>query len=145
MSVSSILTNLESQVSTTLGATWNELEYVYNLEDNTQANNDKRYGIGANSGSSVSGTTKAITLDFGFFVVLTRCFVNRSSDEKQRTILSEIYDEFETINQNVFQKKLGDANVLLVSDLEYDTPEIIGDNTISVRVNFTIKYRNQTA
>lgn len=144
MSVSTILTSLESQVATTLGASWSELEYVYDLEANTQSNNDYRYGIGASSGSSVSGTNKAVTVDFGFFVVLTRCFVNRSSDEKQRTILSEIYDKFEDINKNVFQKKLSNANILLVSELSYDAPEIVGDSTIAVRVNFTIKYRNQT-
>lgn len=145
MSVSSILTSLSSQVATTLGASWSELEYIYNLEDNTQSNNDYRYGVGASSGTSVSGTNKAITVDFRFFVVLTRNFINRSSDENQRTMLSAIYDQFETLDQNIFQKKLNNANILLVSELDYEEPEVVGDNTLAVRVNFTIKYRNQTA
>ena len=144
MSISSILTSLESQVSTSLGATWSELEYIYNLEANNTKNIEKRYGVGALSGASVSGTTKAVTVDFDFFIVLTKNFVNRSSDENQRTLLSEIYDEFDTINQNIFQKKLSNANILLVSDLAYDEPEIINDNGISVKVNFTVKYRNPT-
>lgn len=144
MSISSILSSLETQVASVLGSDWSELDYVYDIEKNTSANNHNRYGIGVLNGSSVSGTNKAITVDFGFFVVLTKYVVNQSSDENERTALEAIYDEFENINKNVFQKKLNNANILLVSELSYDTPEPVGDNTISVRVNFTIKYRNQT-
>jgi len=144
MSISSILTSLESQISTTLGASWSELEYIYDLEANNTKSIDKRYGVGTLSGASVTGTTKAVTVDFDFFIVLTKSFVNRSSDEKQRTLLSEIYDEFEVINRNIFQKKLNNANILLVSALSYDEPEIIDSNGIAVKVNFTIKFRNPT-
>lgn len=144
MSISSILTSLENQIATTLGAGWTELDYIYDLESNNTKNNEKRYGVGASTGSSVEGTNKAITVDFGFFVVLTKCFVNRSSDESQRTVISSIYDQFETINQNVFQKKLNNANILLVSALDYEEPLVVNDNTIAIRVNFNIKYRNQT-
>jgi hypothetical protein len=143
MSVSSILTSLENQIATTLGASWSELDYVYDLESNNSKNINNRYGVGTLAGDSVSGTTKAITVDFGFFVVLTKCMVNRSSDAKQRVVLSEIYDQFEEINKAVFQKKLNNANILLVSELSYDEPEVI-HNGLSVKVNFIIKYRNQT-
>ena len=144
MSISSILTSLESEVSTLLGADWSELEYIYDLNQNNSKTFNNRYGIGALNGSSVDGTTKSITIDFNFFVVLTKCFVNRSSDEKQRTLLSEIYDKFELINRNIFQKKLNNANILLVSALSYDDPEVVDSNGIAVKVNFTVKYRNQT-
>ena len=144
MSVSSILTSLEAQVATVLGADWSELDYSYNLEANSNKSLEKKYGVGASSGSSVDGTTKALTVDFGFFVVLTRCFVNRSGDANQRVMLSDIYDQLDSINQTVFQKKLNNANILLVSDLSYDEPEVIDSQGISVKVNFVIKYRNQT-
>ena len=145
MSVSGILTSLTSQVSTTLGASWSELEYIYDLEANSSKGNDLRYGVGTISGSSVTGTNKAITLDFGFFVVLTKNFVNRSSDENERTVISAIYDEFETLNQNIFQKKLNNVNILLVSELSYNGPEVIGEKTLAIRVDFIVKYRNQTS
>jgi hypothetical protein len=143
--VSSILTSLKNQVASTLGASWSELNYVYELSQNEFRGSDKRYGIGAESGTSVDGTNKAITIDMGFFVVLTRTFANRSSDSNERTVLSDIYDQFELININVFQKKLSNASVLLVSELSYDSPEKVDDGTISVRVSFIVKFRNQTA
>ena len=142
MSVSSILTDLEAQVSATLGVEWKELEYVYDLESNAARNVDLRYGIGAADGESVSGTIKAVTMDFNFFVVLSKSFKNRSSDENQRVIISEIYDEFETININVFKKKLGNSTVLVVSDLSYNEPEVIHE-ALFIRVDFLIKFRNQ--
>lgn len=144
MSVSSILTSLENQVAATLGAEWSELNYIYDLEDNEFRNSEKRYGIGAASGSNVSGTNKAITLDFDFFVVLTETYVNRSDDTNERSSLNTIYDAFEDINQNVFQKKLSNANILLVQDISYSEPEKVNEGTISVRVDFTVKYRNVT-
>ena len=144
MSLSSILTSLENQVSTTLGAEWKELNYIYDLEQNSFRAGKKAYGVGADSGNSVSGTTKAVTIDFNLFVVLTRTYINRSNDVKEREVLSDIYDQFDAINVNVFQKKLNNANVLLVQDISYSSPEKVDEQTISVRVDFTIKYRQQT-
>ena len=144
MSVSSILTSLNSQVSTTLGPTWSELSYIYELESNKFISGKNKYGVGTGTGNSVAGTNRAITLDFNFFVILTKTFVNRSSDSSERVALSSIMDEFETINQNIFQKKLNNANVLLVSNVDYDDPLVVDKSTISVRVNFVVKYRNQT-
>lgn len=144
MSVSSILTSLESEVSTVLGANWSELPYIYSIEDNSLRDGYKGYGVGALDGSSVDGTNKAVTLDFNFFIVLVRNFTNRSSDANERSVLSDIYDQFDSINETVFQKKLGNATILLVQDISYDAPERIDKGTIAVRVNYTIKYRKQT-
>lgn len=144
MSVSSILTSLKNEVSSVLGADWSELHHIYNLEDNSFRTGDNRYGIGSISGDSVTGTNKAITLDFGFFVVLTKSFINRTGDGNERVALSDIYDQFDSINENIFQKKLNNSNILLVQDISYDEPLKVDRGVISVRVNFTIKYRRQT-
>ena len=144
MSVSSILTSLNNQVSSTLGSGWKELKHVYNLEDNNNRAIDNGYGVGTFDGANVSGTNKAITLDFNFFIVLTKKFTNRNGDNNEREVLSDIYDQFETINQNIFQKKLNNARILLVQDINYDAPERVDRGEIAVRVTFTIKYRNQT-
>lgn len=142
--ISSILTSLASQTATLLGSDWKELDYVYDLEMNEFRSSDKRYGVGALSGSSVSGTTKSVTVDFSFFVVLTRTYVNRSDDGNERAVLSDIYDKIDTLNEAIFQRKLNNANVLLVSELSFDSPEKIDTGTISVKVNFVVKYRDQT-
>lgn len=143
MSVSSIITSMNDQVSSLLGVDWVELDYIYRLEDNKSLKCDS-YGVGALTGESVEGTNKAITLDFDFFVTLASPFVNRSDDYKERQALSVIYAKFEEINKNIFQKKLNNADVLLVQNISYDAPVKIEKSTIAVTVNFTVKYRNQT-
>jgi len=144
MSVSSILTSLEAQVSATLGSEYKELEYIYDLESNNSKNIEKRYGVGVDTGDSVSGTNRAITLDFNFFVVLTRSYVNKSSDESERIIISDLHDKIESIDVNVFQKKLNNANVLLVSSISHDAPEKLDKGGVALRVNFVVKFRKQT-
>ena len=144
MSLSSIITSLNNEVSTLLGSNWSELKYVYELEDNNYRNASSGYGVGVTSGASVAGTVKAITLDFGFFVVLTKTFVNRQDDLNEREALSDIFDAFDLLNKNIFQKKLNNSNILVVQDISYDSPERVEKSTIAVRVNFTIKTRQQT-
>lgn len=144
MSLSSIITSLNDAVSNILGNNWQELQYIYQLEDNTFRSGDSRFGVGVNDGSSVAGTNKAVTLDFSFFVVLTKTFVNRSNDISERASISDIYDQFDSINKNIFQKKLNNVNILLVQDINFEAPERVDTSTISVKCNYTIKYRSET-
>jgi len=144
MSVSSILTSLEAQVAATLGSDYKELEYIYDLEANNSKSIDKRYGVGVDAGDTVPGTNKAITFDFNFFVILTRSYVNKSSDESERVVISDLHDQLEAIDVNVFQKKLNNANVLLVSSISHDAPEKIEKGGVALRVNFVVKFRKQT-
>jgi len=144
MSASSILTSLTSEVGTLLGASWSELDYIYDIEKNNFKSNKSRYGIGTRGASSTSGTNKAVTMDHIFFVTLTSNFTNRSSDAKERVALSELYDKIELISKVIFQKKLNNASVLLVSNLDYDEPSNPSTGTIALTVNVTVKYRNIT-
>lgn len=146
MKVSSILTSLNSEISTILGSSYKELDYIYDLEQNSNfiKTGSKRYGVGADSGSTVSGTTKAVTFDFNFFVVIAHSIKNRANDSKERESISDIYDQFDEINRSIFQKKLNNNNILLVSSIGYEAPTRIDDKTISIRADYTIKFRNQT-
>lgn len=145
MSVASILTDLTTEIGTLLGANWSELDYIYDLEKNNWKNSDKRYGVGVRGGSSVSGTNKAITVDQEFFVVLTETFRNKHDDGNERTVLSDIYNQFDTIKNNIFQSKINNSSsVLVVSELSYEEPTNPDEGIVSVTMNFIVKYRNQT-
>jgi hypothetical protein len=142
--VSTILTQLASEVGALL-SDYSELDYVYDVEKNTFRTGQRRYGIGVEGGLSVDGTIKSITIDQTFFIKLTDCTANRSSDSSERVAISSLYDDFETIQKNIFQKKLGIPSVVLVvSELDMESPEKVGDNTIMLKGNFIIKHRNQT-
>lgn len=142
--VSTILTQLASQIGSLL-PDYTELDYVYDNEKNTFRTGERRYGVGVEDGSSVEGTVKSITIDQTFFVKIVDCTANRSSDTSERIAISSLYDDFETIQKNIFQKKIGIPSVVLVvSEVDMESPEKVGDNTIMLKGNFTVKHRNQT-
>lgn len=144
MSLSSIITSLTDQVSDVLGDGWQELNYIYSLEDNTFRAGNKRYGVGTRSGGNVLGVNNAITYDFEFFITLTESYVNRSNDVKEREALIDIYDNFDTLNVAIFEKKLNNPSVLVVQDIAFEEPERVDDGTIAVTCSFVIKYRKTT-
>lgn len=140
--VSTILTQLATEVGTLLPS-YNELHYVYDIEKNSFRSGERRWGVGVEGGSTVDGTNKAVTMDHVFFIKLTDSFANRSSDSNERQAISDLYDDFESIQRDIFQKKLGIPSVVLVSSvIEMEEPEKVGDNTIMLKGNFTIKHRN---
>lgn len=144
--VSDILTAIETRLVAVLPAySGKRLKYSYDLENNDSRTAANAYGIGSSSASSVTGTNRSITLDQSFFVVLTRQFGGRDNDADERTKLKEVYDDLENLYRDFFESKLGiPTTVYLVSELSLDEPENIGQNVISVRMNFTVKHRKAT-
>lgn len=139
-----ILGAIETRVQAVLPS-YTRLKYSYELEKNNKRGSSDAYGIGAGAGSSSAGTNRTITLDQEFFVVLSKDFGGRSDDAAERTSLKAIYDDLETLYRDLFQSKLGiPSTVYLVSELSLDEPEQLGDNVISVRMNFTVKHRKTT-
>lgn len=143
MSASSILASLTSEVANTLGNDWSELKYIYDVESNDFRSTKKGYGVGIETTNTVSGTNKAATYDMGVFVVLTDKFNNRAGDENQRTTLTTLLDAKELLDVEIFQKKLNNSSVLVVQSISMDAPEVVDDNTLSLRFNYIIKYRQE--
>lgn len=144
MSLSSVLTSLNSQVSTLLGADWQELKYVYEPEKNDYRSQRNGFGVAFTGNSTVPGTTKAVTYDSEVSILLTSQFSNRSSDSSQREAVSTLLDKKELLDKNIFQKKLNNSAVLLVSEIGTDAPEVVGDGVLLLRFTYIIKTRTQT-
>jgi len=144
LSLSSVLTSLNTQVSTILGSDWKELKYIYDPEKNDHRSQNNGFGVGFSGSATVPGTTKAVTYDSEIFVVLTSQFANRSSDSSQREAISTLLDKKELLDVSIFQKKLNNSAVLLVSEIGTEAPEIIGEGVVMMRFSYTIKTRNQT-
>lgn len=139
-----ILDAIEARIAT-LATGRTKLKYSYDLEKNDSRNESNAYGYGAASGESIGGTLKSVTMNQGFFVILTENFQNRSSDDKEVLALKAIYDDIEIIYQDFMVSKLGiPSTVLVVEGLSLDDPEKISDNSLSVKANFTIKHRKVT-
>jgi hypothetical protein len=139
-----ILTAIETRVGSVLPS-YKRLEHSYDLEANSSRVSDGAYGVGSGAANSAEGTLRTLTLDHEFFVILSKKFGGRSGDAADRAALKQIYDDIELLYKDLFQSKLGIPSIVyLVSELSLDTPELIGDNVISVRMNFIVKHRVST-
>jgi len=139
-----VLNAIETRVNAVLPS-YTRLKYSYEIEKNDKRSSSAGYGIGAGSSISAEGTFRTITLDQSFFVILSQDFGGRSNDEAERTALKTIYDDLETLYKDLFQSKIGiPSTVYLVSDLSLDEPAKMGQNVISVRMNFVVKTRKAT-
>ena len=139
-----ILNAIETRTNAVLPS-YSRLKHSYNLEANEKRGSNDGYAIGAGAGSTVAGTFRTVTFDQEFFVVLTKRFGGRSGDSADRTALKAIYDDIELLYKDFFQSKLGiNSIVYVVSEMTLEEPELLGDNVISVRMNFTVKFRKDT-
>jgi len=142
---SQILDGIDARIDNVLSSAWKRLSYSYELEKNDFRAARRGFGVGSDSGSTVEGTTNAVTMDQTFFVVLTASYSNRKSDSSEREALNEIYDNLELLYRDFFISKLNTNNlVLTVSAFNLDAPERPADNVISVQANFTVKHRKST-
>lgn len=142
--VRSILTAIETRVNAVL-PNYSRLKYSYDVEKNSKRTSENAYGIGVGAGNSVEATFRTVTMDQTFFVILTNDFGGRDNDLAERDALKSLYDDLEILYRDLFQSKIGIPDtVYLVSELALDEPEKIGQNVISVRMEFLVKHRANT-
>lgn len=140
-----ILQGIDARISAVLPSAWKLMPYSYDLEKNDYRTIKRSYGYGAGAGSTVEGTTNAVTMDQEFFVVLATSHASRKDDSAERDALNEIYDNLEALYRDFFLSKLNkNTLVLTVSAFDLDEPERPADNVISVRASFTVKHRKST-
>lgn len=142
--VEQIITAGKSQLSTTLGASYSELDYVIELEKNNFRNRTTRYGfipLGADTGESV--INKVYTLDHSFQIILTQPTFNRQNDAGLISATNTLYDKMDDIFKDFMNKKLGLNTIILnIQEPSIEEPEYLEDNDlVALRGNVVIKYR----
>lgn len=143
--VSDILTAAVSSIQTVLGSDWKELKYIYDPEKNDYRAQSKGFGFGVSESNTVAGITKAVTVDQGFFLLLTERFHNRKSDVNEREAISNLYNAKELIDKEIFQKKIDIPDVILVvQSIETEEPVNPSDGVVLLRSNYVIKHRCKT-
>lgn len=135
---SNLKTIVQSQTSFT------ELTHILNIEKNkfTQGG---RFGIIPRGARETEGTTRAITQDLIFSVVLTDTFITQSiNDSGIVSKVISLMDSFETIYKEASNTKvLASDIVLLVSTFDISEAIVLeNEKTIIVEGNLTIRVRN---
>lgn len=135
-----ILNAIDTRMAALLPS-YSRLKYSYEVAKNS-ARSDNCWGAGVGAGTFVQGVMQSTTLDQEFFVILTEKLVNRNSDTAEIAAIKTVYDNLDTVYRDFASSKLGIPNtVLVVSEVNLEEPVKIGENIISVRMNFIVKHR----
>ncbi len=136
---------LTSRVSTTLGVTYSELNFLTEVDKNNFKSNAKRYGVRPLSGESVAGITRVYTLDQEFEILLTHDWVpNPSNDQDKRDKAFLLLDKMDAIMKDIFLSKATLPNIILnIDNISLDEPDYEIDNVVVIRAQFNIKYRQE--
>ena len=145
MSVATIVEGIYSEIEATIPV-YARAKFVWELDKNTDRK--PMCAVRPGAGRNVEGANRAITVDQDFEAVLIRPYkpVGGVSDNDLDAQILQLQGDQEALWRVVFQRRFGasPAVVLLVSIVDIAAPEIDNDNnTVSVAVTFTVKYRTQ--
>lgn len=142
--VQQIITNVKSEAATTLGSSYQELQFVYDVEKNNYRGAYLGYGVRPLEANTADGVVGAYTLDHGFELILTSNVARTDSDAEREDVLEVLYNKADEIFKALVNSKLGLASfVLNVFDPSISEPEFYDDSKFVVlRMQFIIKYRS---
>jgi len=142
--VQNIITEAESLAATTLGGTYQRLEFIYDVGKNNVRNAALAYGVRPLAAIPAETINKVYTLDHDFELVLTDTIARAVSDDERRTALNTMYDKADEIFKAMVNTKINLAStVLLVSSPSLSEPEFLDDHKfVILRMQFTVKYRS---
>jgi len=143
--VEQINDSLTSEIATALGATYSELDFIWDVSKNRFNQNEKRYGVRPMAMESTNQINKKYSVDQGFEVIVTTDYYNREDDESQRAAVFEVYDQMDIIIKNIHKKKAGLPSLVFnTMPFSVDEIEFLEDDgsTVAVlRAQFIINYR----
>lgn len=142
--VSNIISGLKTVISTTLGSTYAELPFGYNIDDNSKIVARKGYSCKPSGTSEVDGINKVYTVDQGFEIILNDVFLSSSTnDSAKRSAIISLYDKIFDIYVEIVKQKAGNpANVMIVNNMSIEEPEIFEEaDFATIRMRLNIKHR----
>lgn len=144
MIVTDILNGVKLNMSTVLGASFNELPYVRNVEKNNFNTNHDRYGVQAKASFQTDTVTKTVTMFQTFEMVITKAYIEDGiSDDDSRAKHLEIQDLYIDIYKSLVNNKASvPGTVLDVQDLTTQEPEYLEEEKVIVlRASVNVLYR----
>lgn len=141
--VSDIITQVKSIAAAELGATYQELRYVYDVSGNDIRAGKLAYGVRPLEAETVAGVTREYTLNHRFELILTDTIARANSDEDAQAALGTMYNKADEIFRDMVKSKINLASVVLgVFEPSMSEPEFFNEQKLVVlRMQFTVRYR----
>lgn len=142
--VTDIQTQLKAQVASVLGASWQELTHVYELEKNADRVRKNGYGVRPLQAVSTSGVTTFYTMSQTMEVILTDTIPSQADDSDKEAAFNTLFDRGDAILKNVLGGKLSSPSfILVINNPEVSQPEIFEQESfVALRIRLDVVYRS---
>lgn len=142
--VTNILTALNLQAATTLGVTYKQLAYVYDVTMNNTRAGYQAFGWRPLDALPSDTVTRMYCLDHRFELILCNSMGRRSDDGEITDSLGTMYDKTDELFKALVHTKLSlPAIILDVRAPSLSAPEVYErKNLVVLRMQVSIKYRS---
>lgn len=142
--VKSVYDAIKTEVSSTLGATWLELRYLFDVEKNDKRTLARGFGVVPLEAINNPSVLKTYTLDQGYEIILTRGDAREIDDSDKIDALLEsggLYDEASEIKKALINKQLGIPEIILnIANPNINAPEFT-PSAVVLRFQLTVRWR----
>ena len=142
-----VMEDLKNSINTRLAAlfpTFQELDYVEEVENNNWNQIEKGYGTRALTANEIDGVNKRYTVNQVYEVILTERYLHSSTDETHLQSTSfDLRSKCLDIYKDMINTKAGlPSEVMNVHTVLIDEPEVETESKVIIqRMEFSIIYR----
>jgi len=142
--ITDIVDAILAEVQAELGATYKELPYLENVEQNNFRGNNDRFGVRPLGALQLPGVTKFVTLSQTFEIVLSKGYIESSLDDDNKVVKSL---DNRALMLDIYKRLVNNRAglplvVLNLTDLALAEPEFIDESNVVIqRATMTILYR----
>jgi hypothetical protein len=145
--VSDIVTAIKASCATTLGASYQELPFVYSVTENNERTARLAYGVRPLGGESASGVNRVYTMDHRFEILLADTVARCQNDTQKSSAILTLFNKADEIFKVLVNTKISlPSTVLNVTGPSFGEPELYADNKFVVlRMQVSVLYRSSLA
>lgn len=140
--VRTIYDAMRTEIVSTLGSTWTELRFLFDVEQNDRNTANQGFGLIPGAASNSPTVIKTYTLDQEFEVILTRTNVREIDDaDKVNALLDDLYNQTSELAKALLDTNIGlPGIVFMVNNHNISAPEFTA-NYVILRSQYTVKWR----
>lgn len=142
--VQQIIAQVKSLCASTLGAEYQELRRVHEVEKNSFRDAKLAYGVRPLGAVNAETVTRSYTLDHTFELILTSNVARNDDDSQHEDVMETLFDNADEMFKAMVNTKLSLPLVVMsVQEPGISDPEILDDQKVVVlRMQFVVKYRS---
>lgn len=142
--VEQIIGESKTLIQSELGAGYQELQFIYNVEKNSLRGAKLAWGVRPLEASPAATVVRVYTLDHVFEIILTDTFARGDNDSQREEALNTMYNKADEIFKNLVNHKINLPSLVLnIEEPSLAEPEFLDDHKfVILRMQYVIKYRS---